>query len=124
MFFILHRSQFFAILVNIFDGRNNLAHLLIVAIFALDFIFKVLFESLILELNFLNLSLKTRHILLLFIQLSSHFSKLLSLVHFDFLHALVDFVFALVQLFVFVFQINEAAAQIFNRISCFFIVGR
>lgn len=110
--------------MNVFDGRNNLAHLLIVAIFALDFIFKVLFESLILELNFLNLSLKTRHILLLFIQLSSHFSKLLSLVHFDFLHALVDFVFALVQLFVFVFQINEAAPQIFNRISCFFIVGR
>ena len=60
--------------VDVIDRGNYLAHLLVVRILALDFILEVLLESLVLDLNSLNISLKNGHRPLLLVQFSRHLS--------------------------------------------------
>ena len=88
--FVLHLGQLLACSLNVRDRAYDLAHLLVVQIFALYFIFKVLLKRLVLQLNAFNVTLQLGHLSLLLVELSGHLSQCTVLILFHLVHALVD----------------------------------
>ena len=72
--------------VNVVDGGDDLADLLVVCILALNLILKVLLEGLILHLDVLDLTLQSRHSLLALVKVFSHFCQGVPLVLLHLLH--------------------------------------
>ena len=99
---------------DVVDGADDLADLLVVGVFALDFVFEVLLERLVLHLDVLDLKLQRGHLALLVVELGRHGRQLLPLVLLHLLHGLVNVFLLVVQLFVFVFKVYEAPAQTFD----------
>jgi len=85
--------------------------LLVVGILALNLILEVLLQGLVFQLNSLQLVLKHRHVLLLLKQFSGHVCKGMLLIFLHLLHALVDGILPIVELFVLILQVNETAAK-------------
>ena len=93
---------------------DDLAHLLIVGVLALDLILEVLLKLLIFQLDVFELLLKPSHDLLLSQKFFGHLSQGALLILFDLLHARIDGVLSLIELLVLVFQVDEATTETFN----------
>jgi len=111
---LLHGGKLLTRGMNVLDRADDLTDLLVVRILALNLIFKVLFESLVLKLDLLQLLLEASHNLLLRQELLGHLSEGALFIFLNLLHALINRILAVVQLLIFVFQVNEAAAEAFN----------
>jgi len=111
---LLHGGKLLTRGMNVLDRADDLTDLLVVRILALNLIFKVLFESLVLKLDLLQLLLEASHNLLLRQELLGHLSEGALLIFLNLLHALINRILAVVQLLIFVFQVNEAASEAFN----------
>ena len=73
-------------LIDIIDGADDLADLLVVGVLALNFVLEVLLESLVLDLNAIDSTGQDGHLLLLIVELCSHISQGLSLCQVPSLH--------------------------------------
>ena len=85
--------------------------MLVVGILALNLILEVLLQGLVFQLNSLQLVLKHRHVLLLLKQFSGHVCKGMLLIFLHLLHALVDGILPIVELFVLFLQVDESVAK-------------
>ena len=63
-----------ASLVDVIDRTDDLTNLLVVSVLALNLVFEVLLERLVLFLNFIDITGQRRHISLLIIELGCHVS--------------------------------------------------
>ena len=71
---LLKLGEGLASLVDVIDGTDDLTNLLVVSVLALNLVFKVLFESLVLFLNFIDITGQCGHISLLVVELGRHVS--------------------------------------------------
>lgn len=92
---LLQIAEYLARLRDVIDRVNDLADLLVIGILALDFIFKVLLQGLVLHLDALNLALETSHHLLLLKKSSVHFIDLSAFVLLYVVHLSLNSIFAL-----------------------------
>lgn len=97
--------------INIVYRADDLTNLFAVSVFAVNLILEVLLQCIVLSLDTLDVTLKIGHDALLFIQLRSHVGQCSSFVLFDLLHTFIDCSFPIVELFVFVFQVDEASSK-------------
>ena len=120
---LLNGCELQASRVDVRDRVNDLADLLIVFVFALNFILEIRLQGRVLQLNSLKIVLESCHFLLLLMQLLSHLPKGTLFIFFHLLHSLVNAVFPLIELFVFVLQVNETAMKSFDSHALSVVAG-
>ena len=111
----LHLCQCLARLINVVNRAYNLADLLLILVFVLDFVLKVKLKCLVLPGDILDLRLQSCHVALFPVQLLVELLERLLLLLLNLLHLLCDAHLALVKLLVLIFKVSET---VFKRVNC------